>query len=51
MNLKRDWLLVIAAILLFFGTVLLTVGVLTDLDARKTITEAPAHYEPGPHYL
>jgi len=41
---KRNYLLVIAVILLFFASVLITMGALTALDTKN---QAPIHNEPG----
>ena len=46
---KKNWPLVIAVILIFFASVLLTMGTLITLDARKN--RAPARIEPGLGHL
>jgi len=46
---KKIWMPIVAIILLFFAAVLLTVGTLITLDARKNT--APARREPGLYYI
>ena len=45
MKLKKNWLLVISVILIFFAAVLFTVGMLIKFDAENNT--APARIEPG----